>query len=225
MESAWKFSPSGILHVHFCQDLKVLPMKMEFWSSQIWEKRIIRSMLCWIQEPSVHTHDASMWKSVSYQPEHKRHTTLDKKKKNHHRDSRREERCSTCDIMLDQAWSAQGKFDPRLSATFALPWSRLIEHDITRGTAFFSPRIARMVLLFVQGGRILHYETVGIFLWQTQWIWWKVFSPKLDNIQECLVELSSFSANYQLPFLKRWCLLKCMHCRHERIIRLCNHYW
>ena len=36
-------------------------------------------------------------------------TTLDKKKKNHPRDSRREERCSTCDIMLDQARSAQGK--------------------------------------------------------------------------------------------------------------------
>ena len=28
------------------------------WSSQIWEKRIILSMLCWIQELSVHTHDA-----------------------------------------------------------------------------------------------------------------------------------------------------------------------
>ena len=73
-----------------------------------------------------------------------RSTTLDKKK-NHHRDSRREERCSTCDIMLDQARSAQGKSDPRLSATFALRWSRLIEHDITRGTAFFSPRISRIV--------------------------------------------------------------------------------
>ena len=36
------------------------------------------------------------------------------KKKNHHRDSRREERCSTCDIMLDQARSVQGKSDPRL---------------------------------------------------------------------------------------------------------------
>ena len=34
--------------------------------------------------------------------------------------ARREERCSTCDIMLDQARSAQGKSDPRLSATFAL---------------------------------------------------------------------------------------------------------
>ena len=41
-------------------------------------------------------------------------TTLDKKQKNHHRDSRREERCSRCDIMLDQARSAQGKRDPRL---------------------------------------------------------------------------------------------------------------
>ena len=35
------------------------------------------------------------------------------KKKNHHQDSRRKERCSTCDIMLDQARSAQGKSDPR----------------------------------------------------------------------------------------------------------------
>ena len=35
-------------------------------------------------------------------------TTL-AKKKNHPRDSPREERCSTCDIMLDQARSAQGK--------------------------------------------------------------------------------------------------------------------
>ena len=78
------------------------------------------------------------------------HTTL-AKKKNHHRDSRREERCSRCDIMLDQARSAQGKSDPRLSATFAMRWSRLIEHDITRGTAFFSPRISRMVLFFGQG--------------------------------------------------------------------------
>ena len=80
------------------------------------------------------------------------------KKKNHHRDSRREERCSTCDIMLDQARSAQGKSDPRLSATFALRWSRLIEHDITRGTAFFSPRISRMVLFFGQGSISVAYN-------------------------------------------------------------------
>ena len=31
-----------------------------------------------------------------------------KKEKNHPRDSWREERCSTCDIMLDHEWSAQG---------------------------------------------------------------------------------------------------------------------
>ena len=41
-------------------------------------------------------------------------------KKNHHRDSRLEERCSTCDIMLDQVRSAQGKRNPRLSTTFGL---------------------------------------------------------------------------------------------------------
>ena len=29
---------------------------------------------------------------------------------------------------------------------------------------------------------------------------------KLNNIQECLANLSSFPANYQLPSLKRWCL-------------------
>ena len=34
----------------------------------------------------------------------------------------------------------------------------------------------------------------------------EVFSPKLDNIQECLANLSNFPANYQLPSLKRWCL-------------------
>ena len=85
-------------------------------------------------------------------------TTLDKKK-NHHRDSRREERCSTCDIMLDQARSAQGKSDPRLSETFALRWSRLIEHDITRGTAFFSPRISRMVLFL---SRVVYYSKARV---------------------------------------------------------------
>ena len=32
----------------------------------------------------------------------------------------------------------------------------LIEHDITRGTAFFSPRISTMVLFFVQGSRFMN---------------------------------------------------------------------
>ena len=75
--------------------------------------------------------------------------------------------------------------------------------------------------LWATGQRdILHYETAGNFLWQTQQIWWK-----LNNIQECLVKPSSFPANYQLPSLKSWCLLECIHCRRERILRLCDHYW
>ena len=110
--------------------------------------------LTWPRPRAVRSmHEAIVW----VQP---RTTTL-AKKKNHHRDSRREERCSTCDIMLDQARSAQGKSDPRLSATFALRWSRLIEHDITRGTAFFSPRISRMVLFFGQGSRSTSHVTTG----------------------------------------------------------------
>ena len=138
MESACKFSPSGILHVHFCQDL--LPRKTEFWSSQIWEKRIILSMQCWIQELSVHTYDAvcgSLWATSQAQE-----------------------------------------------------------------TYYITD------------------ETAGNFLWQTQRIWWK-----LDDIQECFVKPSSFPANYQLPSLKSWCLLECIHCRRERILRLCDHYW
>ena len=63
-------------------------------------------------------------------------------------------------IMLAQAQSAQGKSDPPLSATFALRWSHLIEHDtsITRGTltAFFSPRISRMVLFFFFLSRVVY---------------------------------------------------------------------
>ena len=72
-------------------------------------------------------------------------------KNNHPRDLRREERCSTCDIMLDQARSTQGKSRGQSQIGLALRWSRLIEHDITRGIAFFSPRISMMVLFFVQG--------------------------------------------------------------------------
>ena len=84
-------------------------------------------------------------------------TTLDKKR-NHPRDSRREERCSRCDIMLDQARSLQGKSCGQSRIAFALRQSRLIEHDITPGTAFFSPRISMMVLFFVQGSRNVQYS-------------------------------------------------------------------
>ena len=83
-------------------------------------------------------------------------TTL-AKKKNHHRDSRREERCSTCDIMLDQARSAQGKSRGQSLIGLALRWLRLIEHDITRGTAFFSPRISMTVLCFGQGSTLYSF--------------------------------------------------------------------
>ena len=45
-------------------------------------------------------------------------------------------RVISCSITSDQR---RARSDPRLSATFALRLSRVIEHDITRGTAFFSP--------------------------------------------------------------------------------------
>ena len=57
-------------------------------------------------------------------------------------------RVISCSITSDQR---RARSDPRLSATFALRWSRVIEHDITRGTALFSPRISKMVLFFWQG--------------------------------------------------------------------------
>ena len=46
-------------------------------------------------------------------------TTLDKKN-NHPRDSRREEHCSRCDIMLDEARLAQGKSRGQSRIVFAL---------------------------------------------------------------------------------------------------------
>ena len=53
------------------------------------------------------------------------------KKKNHHRDSRREERCPTCDVMLDQARSAQASpvsDCPRLLPCSDRDWSSMISH-------------------------------------------------------------------------------------------------
>ena len=52
------------------------------------------------------------------------------------------------------ARSAQGKSRGQSRIGLALRWSRLIEHDITRGRAFFSPRISMMVLFFVQGSML-----------------------------------------------------------------------
>ena len=57
----------------------------------------------------------------------------------------------SCSIRSDQC---RARSDPRLSATFALRWSCVIEHDITRGTAFFSPQISKMVLFFGQGSSL-----------------------------------------------------------------------
>ena len=56
-------------------------------------------------------------------------------------------RVISCSITSDQA---RARSNPRLSATFALRWSRVIEHDITRGTVFFSPRISKMVLFLAR---------------------------------------------------------------------------
>ena len=68
-------------------------------------------------------------------------------KKNHPRDSRGEERFHVWYHARSGAISA-GQMS-RTVADRTCP--ALIEHDITRGTAFFSPRISMMVLFFVQG--------------------------------------------------------------------------
>ena len=79
------------------------------------------------------------------------------KKKNHPRDSRREEHCSTCDIMLDQARSAQGKVAE--SRRSDLPcadraWSSMISHVEQRSSSresrwwfFFLSRVVVKVTL------------------------------------------------------------------------------
>ena len=70
------------------------------------------------------------------------------KKKNHHRDfaARR-----TLFHVWYHARSGATSAEQVRSATVRDFCPALIEHDITRGTAFFSPRISRMVLFFVQG--------------------------------------------------------------------------
>ena len=57
-------------------------------------------------------------------------------------------RVISCSIRRDQR---RAKVADSRGSDVALRWSRLIEHDITRGTAFFSPRISMMVLFFGQG--------------------------------------------------------------------------
>ena len=104
-------------------------------------------------------------------------------KKNYPRDSRREERCSILRYHARWRTSNAGQSHPRLSATFALRWSRLIEHDITRGTAFFSLRISRMVFFFffVQGCTwVWTHKTMLVNHWQ--------MSVLSENQYSCKVE-------------------------------------
>ena len=56
-------------------------------------------------------------------------------------------RVISCSIRRDQRRASPIRHCPRL---FALRWSRLIEHDITHGTAFFSARISSMVLFLAR---------------------------------------------------------------------------
>ena len=79
----------------------------------------------------------------------------------------------SCDIMLDDAQSAQGKVIrdcPRLLPCADRASSSMISHD---GTAFFSPRISRMVLFFGQGSTIL---TNKLWLNSMQRRGWEVLS-------------------------------------------------
>ena len=74
------------------------------------------------------------------------HTTLDKKEPSSRFAARR---------MLFHLWyrarSGAISTGQKSRIGLALRWSRLIEHGITDGTAFFSPRISMMVLFFCPG--------------------------------------------------------------------------
>ena len=97
------------------------------------------------------------------------------KKKNHPRDSRREERCSTCDIMLDQrrAKVADSRGSDLPCADRA--WSSMITHVEQRS----SRRESRWwFFFFVQGSRkLLNYFAVprptsffhDVLNWYTAW--------------------------------------------------------
>ena len=85
-------------------------------------------------------------------------------------------RVISCSITRDQR---RAKVADSRGSDLALAWSLVIEHDITRGTAFFSPRISRMVPFFVQGSSSLHRSALNCgrvthFKWPTlkQWLIW-----------------------------------------------------
>ena len=81
-------------------------------------------------------------------------TTLDKKKEPSLRFG---ERRTLFHVWYHARWHtiSAGQKSRTFADDFALHWSCVIEHDITRGTAFFSPQISGMVLFFVQGSRQL----------------------------------------------------------------------
>ena len=60
-------------------------------------------------------------------------------------------RVISCSITCDKR---RAKVADSRGSDLAQRRSLVIEHDITRGTAFFSPRISRMVLFFVQGSTL-----------------------------------------------------------------------
>ena len=85
-------------------------------------------------------------------------------KKNHHRDSWWEERCSTCDIVLDQARSAQAspiRDCPRLLPCADRAWSSMISHVEQRSSRHES---RWRFLFFVQGSMIAAWSGCGLQL-------------------------------------------------------------
>ena len=101
-------------------------------------------------------------------------TTLDKKR-NHPRDSRREERCSTCDIMLDQARSRRAKVADSRGSDLPCAdraWSSMISHVEQCSSRhesrwwFFFFFLSRVVLHKKQA-RITNLETY--FSYERRW--------------------------------------------------------
>ena len=83
----------------------------------------------WLFHVNLHE-DYMYWHCCNFSLDTATFTTLDKKK-HPPRDSGREEHCS---ILWYHAWSqaiSAGQSQPRISVTFALRWSRVIELDIT----------------------------------------------------------------------------------------------
>ena len=111
-------------------------------------------------------------------------TTLDKKK-NHPRDSRRDARCSTCDTMLDQARSAQGKSRGSDLPCADRAWSSMISHveqcssrRESRGWFFF----------FVQGSSKREKRLVGPMVYRCNiLILWNICEGASQNYKKIVL--------------------------------------